>query len=319
MITIVDQVRFQPDESNPHTLEGAGSCPECRYILPRLVDCAADYFERGFVACGQCGDRVDVWRAALDRATRLSATTRWALASLGAAETTFVMPMETGKFYPLELTEYGVQAGARILSRHCTTHSGDQGLVTAVEFHPHGGAHRIRGTLLRLIAIPFLEGPIPRIGRVLVTVTWIRGDEADAWPYLVTAFESAAADDYAPALVFAQSAVEISLMPIIECKLRRHAPISRVKSFLRDSLKYSHALSVLLPNMCAEAGIPRMPDAVRTALDKMRKKRNDIIHQGTKKAAIAPEDAMEGLCASVFGFEFMRYVGPKLLGRDDAS
>ena len=61
-----------------------------------------------------------------------------------------------------------------------------------------------------------------------------------------------------------------------------------------------------------------MSDSVRGALNKMRKKRNDVIHEGVKIAAVTAEDAMEGLCAAAFGFEYMRYVGPKLLGENDA-
>lgn len=33
------------------TFEAAGSCSKCHYILPRLVDCAPSYFEKGYVLC----------------------------------------------------------------------------------------------------------------------------------------------------------------------------------------------------------------------------------------------------------------------------
>jgi hypothetical protein len=128
----------------------------------------------------------------------------------------------------------------------------------------------------------------------------------------VSAFEAAAARDYAPTLVFAQSAVEISMMPLIRQKLRRHASGENVTNFMRDSLTYSHALNVVLPYLCGEAGLARLPDDVRGSLNKLRKKRNDIIHEGTKAAAITPADAMEGICAAAFGFEYMGYVAPTL-------
>jgi hypothetical protein len=82
---------------------------------------------------------------------------------------------------------------------------------------------------------------------------------------------------------------------------------------MKDSLTYSHALNVVLPYMAAESGAPKMPDEVRGALNKMRKKRNDIIHEGAKIAAVSAEVAIEGLCAAAFGFEYMRYAGPTLL------
>jgi hypothetical protein len=221
------------------------------------------------------------------------------------------MPIETAKHYQVQLTDYGVPADAKILSRNYT---GQGGGVTALEWHGNSPPLRVVGTTLSLLGVPLGEGPVPRVGRVSIKVVWIRSEDSDAWPYLATAFEAAAAREYAPALVFAQSAVEISMMPVIDQRLRRHAPAERVENFMRDSLTYSHALNVVLPYLSAECGAPKMPDAVRGALNKLRKKRNAIIHQGAKAAAVSAEDTMEGLCAAAFGFEYMRYVSPILLG-----
>lgn len=287
------------------TLEGAGSCPKCRYLLPRLVESAPIYFEQGFIACGQCREQVDVWQAALDRANRLSIAGASALLSLGAAQTTFVMQLEVGKYYSVELTNYGVPAGARILRRIYTGQGGD---VTAMEWHANAPPLRFPGTVLRLVGVPLGEGALPRAGRVGINVVWIRGEDSDEWLYLVTSFEAAAARDYAPSLVFAQSAIEISIMPLIESRFRLHVPRKKVRRFTN----YSRALNVILPYLCGEAGLAQMPTPVHNALEKLRERRNRIIHDGTKTAAITPADAMEGLCAAAFGFEYMRYVRPQL-------
>lgn len=296
-------------DENVSTLEIAGSCPKCRYVLPRLVECAPSYFASGHVLCKQCGERVDLWQASLGRGTRLSDIGGWALVSLGAAATSFVMPIETSRYYNVELTDYGVPTDAKVLTRNYTGQGGD---VTAMEWHTNAPPLRFPGTTLRLVGVPLGEGPLPRIGQVAISVIWIRNDDSDAWPYLMTAFESAAAREYAPSLVFAQSAVEISIMPLIEVGLRRHSSAEHVRSFMRDSLTYSHALNVVLPYLCGKAGLPPMADAVRGALNKMRKKRNDIIHEGVKAAGVVAEDAIEGLCAASFGFEYMRFVRPEL-------
>lgn len=289
------------------TLEAAGSCFKCSYVLPRLVDCAPLYFKHGFVSCRHCGEQVDLWQAALERSTRLSSTGAWALASLGAAQTSFVMPLETGKYYSVELTNYGVPAEAKILRRIYTGQGGD---VTAMEWHGNAPPLRFPGTVLRLVGVPLGEGPIPRVGQVAINVVWIRREDSDEWSYLVTAFDSAAAGEYAPSMVFAQSAVEISMMPVIESRFRLHAPEKKVKRFTN----YSRALNVVLPYLCGEAGLAQMPTAIHDALDKLRNKRNKIIHDGAKAVAITPADAMEGLCAAAFGFEYMRYVRSALLG-----
>jgi hypothetical protein len=150
---------------------------------------------------------------------------------------------------------------------------------------------------------------VPREGPVLVRVTWIRSGDSDAWPYQVTAFEAAAAQEYAPALVFAQSAVEISMMPVIEKRFRRHASAEYVKQFMNNTFTYGYSLNVVLPYLCAEVRTPQMPEPICGALNKLRKKRNAIIHKGTEASAVSPTDAIQGLCAAAFGFEYMRYVG----------
>ena len=245
--------------------EGTGPCPKCRTWLPLLVDCAPTYFEDGFVACKKCGERVDLWQASLNQAVLLRNLNDSALVSLGARQTWFTLQMETGKHRLVELTQYKIPADARILFRRYSPQGGEIGAVTAVEWYPNDSTHRFRGSPLSLLAVPLIETPHPYTGVVLVILTWVGSDDSDAWPYLATAFDSAAARDYAPALVFAQSAVEISMMPLIEQQLRRHASAKHVKNFMRDSLTYSYALNVVLPYLCVEAGLPAMPNSVRGA------------------------------------------------------
>ena len=293
------------------TLEKAGSCPTCHYVMPSLVECAPMYFKDGFVVCAHCKARADLWQVVLDKATRLSMAPGWALANLRAGQTSFVETFETGRFYEVDLTKREVPADARILTRSYTGQGGD---VTVMEWHPNAPPLRFQGTTLRLVGVPLGEGALPREGQVAISVVWIRNNDSDAWPFLVTAFEAAAARDYAPALVFAQSAVEISMMPLVESRLPLHASAERVDRFMTESLTFNHALNVVLPYLCGEKAVAQMPNSVRGALNKLRKKRNDIIHKGVKVASVTPEDAMEGLCAAAFGFEYMRYVGPRLSG-----
>jgi hypothetical protein len=289
------------------TFEYAGGCLKCNYVLPPLAECAAKFFQQGYVECSRCGDKVDLWKAALDRAIALDPTLAWALQSLGAGQTTFVMSMKTGNRYAIDLTQHGVPENAKIIARHYTTQGPAEGLVTATEWHHGDWTHRLRGTVLHLLAIPIMEGPLPRIGQVLISVTWIRTEESIASPYLVTAFEAAAAGDYGPSMVFAQAAVEVLMMPLVEKKLTLHVGSERVKNFMTDSLSYGHALNVLLPYLCGEASVSKMPDVVRGALNRLRKTRNDIIHGGPAARTVTSKDALEGICAAVFGLEYVKY------------
>src|SRR5665213_905502 len=143
-----------------------------------------------------------------------------------------------------------------------------------------------------MAGIPLGEGTIPRTGKVAISIVWISAEASESWPYLVSAFESIALRDYAPAMVFAQSAVEIALMPMISKRLRLRAGAERVTAFMRDALTYGHALNVVLPYLCGEIGIRPMPDAVRGSLNKLRGFRNRIIHEGVKSSEISAEDDM---------------------------
>ena len=223
-----------------------------------------------------------------------------------------LIPFQTGSYRRIDIREHGAPEGARVLWTAYTSQGGTEGAITALEAHGNSPNRRIMGTEIQLYGIPLGEGTIPRTGNVAISIVWIRADDSESWPYLVSAFESIALRDYAPAMVFAQSAVEIALMPMISKRLGLRAGAERVKSFMRDALTYGHALNVVLPYLCGEIGIRPMPDAVRGSLNKLRGFRNKIIHEGVKSSEISAEDVTEGMTAAAFGFEFTRHLEPLL-------
>jgi hypothetical protein len=77
-----------------------------------------------------------------------------------------------------------------------------------------------------------------------------------------------ATQDYSPALVFAQSAVEISLMPLIAKRFERHTSRKRVEEFMSANLTYGDALNVVLPYICGEFKIQPLPNEIRGALNR---------------------------------------------------
>jgi hypothetical protein len=85
-----------------------------------------------------------------------------------------------------------------------------------------------------------------------------------------------------------------------------------VKSMMNGALTFSSALNVVLPRLCGMMGIPQMPGPILGALNRLTKKRNKITHEGTTVANVCSDDVGEGLSAAVLGFEYIRYVGPRL-------
>ena len=94
------------------------------------------------------------------------------------------------------------------------------------------------------------------------------------------------AKQYSQVLGPSQSAVEISLMPLLAELLERHASADNVKSLIEGgSLTYGHSLNVLLPFLCAQAGVPVLPEEIRGALNRLRKLRNELVHRGNTRHA----------------------------------
>jgi hypothetical protein len=220
--------------------------------------------------------------------------------------------MTTDTYREIDLTDHGIPIGAKVLSVNYNSVWQEVGSVFAQEAHGNTPMRRFKGNILRLMCRPLGEGALPREGEIRIRVTWVRSEESLAWPYLVSALESISEKDYSPALVFSQSAVEISMMPVIARRLQRHASAESVKEFVGGKLTYSHACNVVLPYLCGELGLPKMPDSVRGALNKLRKRRNEIIHAGVRSETISYDEAVTGMLAAVFGFEYMRFVGPQL-------
>lgn len=303
-----------PIERRPG-LETCGPCPICKLAFPPLVEAASEYFDRGAATCSRCGYEADLWEVTLRYAIAVPSIPS-ALTSIGANWGHIVIELKTGELQTINLTNHGVPADARILFVSYTpqTIQGTEGGVTPLEWHGNSRMHRVVGTALRLYGIPIIgAGTLPRTGKVGIHFVWIRAEASQSWPYLLSAFESIASGDHTLAMVFAQSAVEISMMPTISRRLRRRAGAKRVDAFMKDGLVYSHALNVVLPYLCGEVGIRPMPDAVRGSLNKLREKRNAIIHEGVRSSDISFADATEGLTAAVFGFEFMQHAEPLLL------
>ena len=94
--------------------------------------------------------------------------------------------------------------------------------------------------------------------------------------------------------------------------MERHISKGRVKDFVKDGLTSSVALNIILPLLCDLHGVKRLPDAIRGELNRLRDLRNQFVHDGLKKEEVSEYVAAELLSAAMFGFEYLRYVEPRL-------
>ena len=107
------------------------------------------------------------------------------------------------------------------------------------------------------------DGTVGTVCPVSIWVVWVHHEEGDSWPYVVSAFEAFIDGHYDRVIVPAQSAVEICLMPLIRELLERHASVENVKGFMGDGLTYGNAINIVLPLVCGQAGLPKLPAEIR--------------------------------------------------------
>ena len=64
---------------------------------------------------------------------------------------------------------------------------------------------------------------------------------------------------------------------------------------------------MILPLLCDASNVKHLPAPIRGELNRLRKLRNELVHDGLAKDAVSKPLASEMLCAAVFGFEYLRY------------
>jgi hypothetical protein len=313
-----DKKMTAADDSDIYTLAHAGGCPQCHYVYPPIWEAAPAYFEQGFVECGECKTKADLWQVVLARICTRPFLPVSALEQIGATRTGFTHIIEADKYHEIHLESVGIPGDAKILLvGYSPQGSSDGGVVFPIELHGNVPQRKI-GNVLRLLGRPMVsgDGTVGTVNPVSIWVLWVHQDtKEDGWPYLMDAFEALAREEYNRVIVPAQSAVEITLMPVVRELFERHSSVEHVRSFMGDRLTFGNVINIVLPFMCSQAGVPKMPDSVRGAMNKLRQLRNDLVHSGERRASITKAESGEALGAAVFGFEYVRYLRPQLLDR----
>ena len=297
------------------TSSHAGTCPHCHFLFPPIWEATPLYFERGYVTCSKCKQEADLWTAVLATTQIEHPVPQLSLVRLGATNTIFECEIAANKHHEVRLADAGIPEEATVLQVGYSAKGGPDGIVFPFETHLNVPQRRRIGNVLHLIGQAATEGDgtIGTKNPVGIWVVWVHQDSHDSWPYILHAFQEYVDGHYDRLIIPAQSAVEISLMPLIRELFVRHASAGKVKAFVGDRLSFSNAVDVILPFVSGQAGIAKLPEPIGLALAKLRGLRNRIAHQGHGGSKITSKEAGEGLCAAVFTFEYVKYARPKLL------
>ena len=172
---------------------------------------------------------------------------------------TFSRMIEAGKYLEVDLPEVGVPKNATVLQAGYTTQpSAIGGVVFAREVHGNVPTRRITDNVLRLmgVAATLGDGNVGTFSRVHIWVTWVPYGEDASRSYLVSAFDAFTYRHYDRVIVPAQSAAEISLMPIVRELLEHHASVDYVERFMGDRLTSGNVINIMLLFLSGQAKIP---------------------------------------------------------------
>ena len=180
----------------------------------------------------------------------------------------FTRTITANSYQAISLDTVGVPTDATVLHISYSP-QGRAGEAPVLPVHWHGNSpQRNFGNILPLLGQPAKmgDGTVGKECPVHIRVLWVHQDKEDGWAYIVDALDALALQDNARVIVPAQSAVEVTLMPVIRELLERNSSKDYVKGFMGDKLTFGNVINVLLPFMCAQADIPTMTEDIREAI-----------------------------------------------------
>lgn len=292
----------------PRQWDWSIACEYCLYAQPSIREIAPEYFETGSVQCRICGTKSDLWRAV--RAHLTDFISSLDLLWLGARATRFEFEISGGQVKEIDFEEQGVPASAVVLAVNYSP------IGTCMPIETHGNESRRRWPTLKIRVIGMPLGAVQLAeahARIQAFVVWVHEhDDSEPWLMLADALEAAAAGKYLRVLVPAHSAFEISLSRLLRDVFLSAASKKVVNQFLESDLTAFGALNVILPWLCRYSGLPELNADIRGRLNRLRSLRNDVVHEGLTEASIDKREVHELLAAAVFGFEFIRFVRPRV-------
>jgi hypothetical protein len=257
------------------------------------------------VSCPGCAKPIDAW-GAIYKATNENFMLTGAFNAIGARTTIFMENLKPGVTTRIDFTERGVPKTAIILNTNYTPGGEEEGAVLPLESHGNAPIRDPVPSAIGLYGVPLGRAP-PTECLVAVAVTWIDlAIEEVPVRHLVDAAKQYSAARYDGVIVPSNIAVESALALAAFEAMSGFCSKERAEDFLENACTYSHQLNVLVPMLLHFLRLPPITDDLRGRLNRLRRLRNDIVHEGRPDNPIDRATAAELLCAAVFGYHFAR-------------
>jgi hypothetical protein len=221
----------------------------------------------------------------------------------------------------VNLEEHGIPVDAKIIHRSYCGHGGE-GFLMALESLGQNPDAFVMKDHVHVYGASLPDEPCTTYNEYSLSVTWAEPSADDeAWNSLIEAFESYANGRLPKVIIPANVAVELSLEAALKAFLTASGlGKEAVGTFLKDGATYGHQLKVLLPALASLTPAPSLPEAIWSSLKGLLSARHAMAHTGkTRGPALVRNQVAEWLAAALFGFHYVRLVGPILLEQVNAN
>ncbi len=278
------------------------------------INVESTYMERHFRgesnSCPTCHSEIDWW-VTIQRSIRENFMITQAFSTLEAKTNLINLHLEPNTRTRIKLSENGIPFNARVLYINYTPQSG--GLLP-IEIHGNVPHRRILGDEILIYPIPISDKDSLSTTKVSVMITWINpSSNENSLVNIVDAFESYSIEQYQDSIVPANVAVESALSKLLTKYISEIVSKERTESFLENAATYSSQLNVVLPLIIKLKGLPILPDNIRGLLNKLRKLRNQIAHEGSTEKELTKTDTADFLCAALFGLKYISIIENELM------
>jgi hypothetical protein len=214
-----------------------------------------------------------------------------------------------GQTVEVDLSLYGVPADAQIVNMNLTANGRGAWPLMVHGNDAIPGPSRTKFILYGRPVADVSEAVAPKVN---VFATWFHHRSDDTVErHLVDAARAYEAGRFDGVIVPANVAAEASLGPVMTSFFARFASKEHVERMLTNGATYSDQTNVLLNVVSEVLGVPRLPDEIRGILNRLRKLRNKLAHEG----ACPPqgrEDAAGFLAAALGLVRYSSVLGSKL-------
>lgn len=277
-------------------------------------DVVDDYFERYFsgstISCPNCAGELDWWEQVLYE-IRENFIGNLAYSAIGARTYILKVYLREGKTTRVEFfKDLGIPDGAHLLHVNYSPRIG----LFPTEMHGNVPIRHGIPPVVNLWPRPLGKLPDDGLVEVDVVVTWVTysGNEY-TWQSLVDAFQAFGSARYREIIIPANVAVEFSLYSLLSAAYEPVAGSKNTEDLLDSGATYSNQLNALLPVLVKNGDLELLPDHIRGQLNRLRKMRNQMAHQGSlDDGPLEHNEAARLLCAALFGFRYLEFARSRL-------